>query len=238
MNTLLVDAAAVRDYLQLNATASASQYTDATIGSNILAAQSFLEQATQRYFLPRTFTTANPWVLTTELRPQFPIPGFRTVTNLTWGGNPLVANTSYWLVPDAQQTGVYTGVRLRAYRSNSGFPWWYGNPDWFDRNYDNPFNPLNLGGGWANVSMPNDLLIAGEAGYDPTLSYTDLGYPPFALLQAIKVLASFYTMRPASILADVAITPQGGVLNYSQMPREVADFIASWRAGQQAVSVG
>ena len=237
--TLLVDASAVRDYLQLNAVASTSQYSDQTISSNILAAQSALEQACNRYFVPRTFTVDAPWKTTTYLRAIVSLPGFRTFDTVTWGGSTMVEDQSFWALPDAQQSGVFTGIQFRAMRADpNGAPWWYADSNWWDKALDSPFYPGNYGGGYYYTSMPNDLRIAGDAGYDPTLDQGDQGYPPFALLHAIKVLASFFTMRPASILADVAITAQGGVLTYSQMPAEVAQFIAAWRAGQQIVSVG
>lgn len=236
----IVDVADVRDYLALNPTAATSQYTDATLGSNILAAQSVLEQLTGRYLAPRTFTTQNPWVYTTMLAATVPLPGFRSVTTITWGGSTLVPNQSCWLRPDVMQTGVFTGIQFRANRSDAygqgvqGTPYgpWVANSAWFDQAADSPFYPGNLGGGSFFSSMPNDLSIVGEAGFDPTIGFGLPGSVPYAVLHAVKVLAGFYTMRPASILADVAITPAGGVITYSQMPAEVRDFIATWKAGQ------
>ena len=65
--TLIVDQASVREYMGLNTPPSSSQYSDGTIGSNILMAQAVLERATGRYFVDRTFTTLSPWKLTTML---------------------------------------------------------------------------------------------------------------------------------------------------------------------------
>jgi hypothetical protein len=238
--TLLVSEADVREYLALNTTPATSQYTADSIGSNILSAQSALEQATGRYFVPRTFDTVHPWIFTTYNKQNIPLPGFRTITSVTKGGSVLAVNGSYWLRPDAMQTGVFTGMAFRAATDSSFWPGqpgtpygpWITNPLWFDQAADSPFFPANVGGGIFLTSMPNDLLVEGEAGYDPTLTMGEQGSVPFQVLHAIKVLASFFTMRPASILADVAITPAGGVLTYSQMPAEVRDFIAQWRAGQ------
>lgn len=237
--TLLVTAAQVRTYLDNVSVSTSDQYSDETIGSNVLAAQSSLEQALGRYLVPRTFTTVSPWYGTSSNRQQMPLPGFRTVTSLTKSGAALTANAGYWLVPDIQQTGVYTGVAFRAatgpefWPGQPGTPYgpWITNPAWFDLAADSPFYPANVGGAIYLTSLPNDIVIEGTAGYDPTLADGTQGFPPYAVLHAIKILAAFYTMRPASILADVAITPQGGVLNYSQMPAEVRDFIASWKGG-------
>jgi hypothetical protein len=238
--TMLVSAAEVRTYLNDVSITTSDQYSAATIGSNILAAQSVLEQLTGRYLAPRTFTAGNPWIRTTMLAAQVPLPGFLTLTTITWGGATLVPDQSCWLIPDAMQTGLYTGLQFRAFRSDAyglgirGTPYgpWIANQNWFDQYADSPFYPGNPGGGSFFSSMPNDLRIVGVAGFDPTVAFGDPGAVPYAVLHAIKVLASFYTMRPASLLADVAITPQGGVLTYSQLPAEVRDFVASWKAGQ------
>ncbi len=231
--TLLVSAAEVRAYLSLNSTASTSQYTDETIASNILSAQSMLETATGRWFVDRP---AAQFVTTSMLRPQVFIPGFRSFTSVTWGGSTLVVNYpgdtsgSVWPLTDPLSTGIYIGLQFRAIRADpNGAPWWIVNPRWFDQYMDSPFYPGNYGGGYFYSSMPNDLIVEGAGGYDSTTV-------PFAALHAIKVLAAFYTMRPASILADVAITPQGGVLTYSQLPAEVQTFVAQWKIGEQMVS--
>jgi hypothetical protein len=130
-------------------------------------------------------------------------------------------------------TDIYIAIQLRVFRQwNAGPRPWLSNPQWFDRDLDSPYFPGNYGGGWTYSSLPNDLVIVGDGGYaDASL--------PEPIRQATKVLASFYTMRPASILADVA---QGGVLNYSQMPPEIAagllGFVNQWRVSEQVVSVG
>ncbi len=244
--TYLVSDTAVRDYLELNSPGSTSKYSASTIGSNILAAQSALEQVTGRYLVPRTFTNAAPWYGTTHNAQQVALPGFRTITAVTRSSSVLTVNETYWLTPDSMQTGVYVGMAFRAAVPSGlrpgvqGTPYgqWITNPNWFDQAADSPFYPPNVGGGIFLTSMPNDLLIEGDAGYDDTLPLGTQGSVPYAVLHAVKILAAFYTMRPASILADVAISPSGGVLNYTQMPAEVRDFIAQWRIGQQMVSVG
>ena len=133
-------------------------------------------------------------------------------------------------------TGIYLAIQLRQFRQwNAGPRPWLSNPQWFDRGLDSPWFPGNYGGGWTYSSLPNDLVIVGNGGY----ADADLPEP---VRFAAKILATFYTMRPASILADVAVTPQGGVLNYSQMPAEIANgllgFVEQWRVSEQVVSVG
>lgn len=231
--TLLVAASAVREYLNLNSTPSTQQYSDATIASNILAAQSMLERATSRWFVDRPATT---YTATSLNRASFLLPGFRTVTGATRDGTDLTVAVdggtgTFYLIRDALQTGVYTGLALRPYNSYRPGPWWLSDPSWFDRNLDSPWFPGNYGGANYRTSIPNDIVVSGDGGYA-----TDS--VPDAALHAIKVLAAFYTMRPASLLADVAITPAGGVVNYSQIPGEVQTFIAQWQIGEQWASLG
>jgi len=231
--TLLVSAAMVRDYLNLNPAGSTAQYTDGTIGSNILAAQSMLEHATSRWFVDRPNTT---YIVTSLNRPSMVLPGFRPTPTVSRSGTALTiaaagATGTAYLVQDALQTGVYTGLQLRPYNTLRGGPWWLSNPEWFDRNLDSPWYPGNYGGNGYYTSAPGDVVVVGDGGYATNAV-------PDGVLHAIKVLAAFYTMRPASLLADVAITPAGGVVNYSSLPGEVQTFIAQWSIGEQWASVG
>ena len=242
---LPIDQTAVRGYLELNSPGSTSKYSDATIGSNIRAAVLTLEKETHRFLADRTGWT---WSKTTMLHAQVAIPGVRVFTTTTWGGVTLTvgipgdgnASPSCWAIPDDVNNGTYAALQFRPWRADSNMPWWLalgGQNSWFDQGADNPFDPRNRGGGYAWTSMPNDLLIVGDFGWDSTKAIDDFGGYPSNFLHATKVLASFYTMRPASILADVAITPAGGVLNYSRMPDEVRGFIADYKIGTQAQSM-
>lgn len=245
--TLMVSVAAVQDYINTTSITGSEQYTSATIGSNIQMAQSMLEHAVGRFIVPRTFTTDAPFYLTTSNRQQVPLPGFRSVSSVTRSGATLTANSSYWLIPDTQQTGVYTGMAFRAatgpdfWPGTPGTPYgpWVTNPQWFDYAADSPFYPTNVGGNYWLTSLPNDLAIAGEAGYDLSTASDIPPGPPSLALMAIRALAAWLTMRPASLMADSAITAQGGVISYSQSPAEVRDFIATFKGGQNyMVSVG
>lgn len=218
----------VLEYMALNSPGSTSQYNPGTVGSNIRTAAGQLEKATQRWFMDRPAVT---WTTTTNGRAQLYIPGFRAFTSVTIQTAPLVSGNSYWALADAQQSGIYTGMQLRAFTSQSRDPArpWLANPNWFDINADSPWYPPNYGGAYAQSSLPNDLVIVGDGGYlDADL--------PEAFLDAVKIWAAFKTMRPASLLADVAITPQGGVVNYSTLPPEVSGFIMEWKIGEQAVA--
>jgi hypothetical protein len=60
---------------------------------------------------------------------------------------------------------------------------------------------------------------------------------PDDVLHAVKVLASFYTLRPQSVLAGAQVTPEGALLSYRELPMEVRGFIDEWTLGEQAVAV-
>ena len=218
--TAIVQAAAVREYMALNSTASDSKYTDATIGSNINAAINVLERHTHRRLAPVTqtlkFTTNGAAIVT--------IPGLRTATSVTLQGAVLVADSTYWLINDPQQTGVATAVQLRAFGTQRQGSY-LSNPEWFDRNLDSP----KYYGGFS--SLPNDLVIVGDWGY------VDDSTMPEAVRHHVKVLASFFTKRPDALLSGGITTPDGNSFDLSHYPVEVQDFIREWDAGSQATGL-
>lgn len=224
MTAMFVSVADVRAYLDLNSPGSSSKYSDATISSNIMSAGWTLERACSRLFgdVTRTMT------FSTDGRAQMAIPGLRTATSVTLQGTALAANSTYWLLPDVQQTGVSTGIQFRAFRGPGyGGEWWLGNPEWFDRNLDSPFYPGNYGQGG---TLPNDLVIVGDWGYVA-------GTEPDPILLAAKALASWYTLRPDALLSGMRFTPDGNVFDLAKYPAEVMQFIAEWKNGEQAVLV-
>lgn len=214
--------------------AATGQYSDDTIGGYLLDAISSLEQSCRRFFANRpgfTFTQ------TSQTAATMPLPGLRTLTSITYAGVTMnvTAEGGPWLLPDAQQTGVYTGVQFRPFRSPDNGPWWLvlGGPtnNWFDTGADNPFDPRNYGGGYVYTSMPNDQVTVGDWGYAP-------GFEPGNFVHALEILAGWYVMRPPAILNDSAVTATGAVVSYSQMPPEVQEFVRSFSAGRMAVSIG
>lgn len=236
---LIVTAEQVREYLTLNPTSASSRYTDDTINSNIMAAQAFLERRSRRFLYDHP---AETWATTTLLQAQVALPGFRSFSSVTWGGaaltvaTPLVdtPNPSAWGllepgegIPDDQRLVV--ALQFRPWRRDGDRAWWYADKLWWDKGLDSPFYPGNYGGGFAWTSMPNDLVIVGDGGYAP-------GSEPWEVRHVIKVLAAWYTMRPASIMSDVAATPGGGQLQYQELPPEVGAFLAGFKHGTQAQS--
>jgi len=210
----------VREYIDLNTTASSSKYTDSTIGSNIRAAGAWMERRTGRVFGAQAATTKK---FTTHAKAYHLIPGLRTATTVTLDGTALVADTTYWLLPDAQQTGLYTGIQFRAW-GKGGAPWYLGVPDWWDRGLDMPGQP-------AGGSLPNDLVIVGDWGY------VDDATMPEEVRHVAKVLAAYFTKRPDAILGGKLYTPEGGVVDLSDFPIEVQAFVAEWRLEQGVEAV-
>ena len=210
-------AAELRSYLDVQSTTGRA--SDTNLNLMLQAASDFLERATGRLIASspsntqRTFSTMGQASIT--------IPDLRAVSGMTLQGTTLVADSTYHLIPSRQQpvTGdtIYTGVQFHAYSR-----WDYrSNPEWFDRNLDQWRWP-------AGYSLPNDLVITGLWGWANT--------PPQWKL-ATLVLAGYEYKRPDSLLANVSITPEGGVLNYGDMPPEVAELIAMWKLGEMVVSL-
>lgn len=230
----------VRQYLVLNEPGSTSRYSDGTLHSNIAAAQSYLENECHRFFYNHAGVT---WATTTLLAAQVSIPGFRTFTSVTWGGVTLTVcipgdgNTSCsaWGIweqsPGLDTERLVVGLQFRPWRVDNERPWYMADRNWWDKALDSPFFPGNFGGGYAWTSMPNDLVIVGDGGYTP-------GSEPWALRQAVKELAAWFTMKPAGLFAQYAATPGGGSIPYQDFPPYVAEFIMDWKIGQQVASVG
>lgn len=200
--------------LEPNAT---SQYSDGTIQSNIYAASEFLEKSCNRYFGARSGITLT---LTSNGDAAIPLPGVRTVTSITRDGTTLTANETYYLIPDDQQSGVYTGLQFRAF----GRPSWPST--WFDKGLDLP-DYQRLSG---NGSMPNDLVIVADVGY------LDADIPQLLRL-VTKALAGALTLYGPSVLTGTLVTPEGNTLATSAWDL-ATDFISKWKLGDtMAVSL-
>lgn len=213
-----ISAQQVRDYLSI--TSTSGQFSTALIGSNINAAFGFLQHRTRRQFewqgsnVSKTFST--------EGRAYLTIPDLISASSVTLSSVALVANQTYWFHPDARQSGVFTGIQVQQFGARYGGHSYLANPEWFDRNLDNPR--------YANSYSPNDLVIIAQWGW--------LTYPP-ELLWATTVMAGWITKRPDAILSGGIQTPEGAIFDLSQLPVEVKAFIADWKIDADAVvSIG
>lgn len=214
-----VTAQMVREYIGLESDAT-SRYSDATIGSNMRAAGDWLEQRTHRFLWDRTATVT----LTTNGQASTQIPGLRVPSSVLLAGTTLDVDETYWLIPDARQTGLYTGLQVRPHGGRAGF---LRSSEWFDRGLDLPGRP---GGDFAYSSLPNDLVVAGAWGFVA-------GSEPEEALHAYKVLAAYFTKRPDAILSGGFMTEDGNSFDLSQYPVEVSTFVAGWMLRPMAVAV-
>jgi len=205
----------VRDYL--NEQALTGSWSDAQIGSNIRAASANLQRWTGRQFEAQTAASKT---FTTNGQAVIHIPDVRSVSSVSSHGSPLTVDEGYWLVPDRYDQSVAIGMTFRVVNSGQDPLWYLHDSQWWDKGLDLYHRS------WA--SSPNDLVVVGDWGWDPL---------PEPLLHATKVLAGYYTLRPASILADVRITEGGAILSYRSLPQEVQDFVTDWRIGPMAVMI-
>jgi hypothetical protein len=221
-----IAASDVRAYLET--TSTAGRFSDANIGSNIRAASAWLQRKTGRQFeaqdnTSKTFTTLGRAIIN--------IPDLRAVDSVSKTSTTLTAD-EYDLLPDRHTSGIYTAIQFRV---PYGAGWDYrSDSSWFDRNLDRP----NYSSGWhaGYASQPNDLVIVGDWGYNPQIPGTAPTMPD-DILHAVKVLAAFYTLRPASVLAGAQVTPEGALLTYRELPVEVRIFLEEWTLGEQAAVI-
>lgn len=195
-----------------------SAYPDDLIQSNIYAASEFVEKAANRAFeahdnVTLTFTTYGNTVVD--------LPGVRSVSSVTRDSSVLEANTTYWLLPDDQQSGVFTAMTFGPYAYN------YRPPDWFDRGTDLPdFQRGLLPGG----SLPNNLSIVANVGY------LDADLPEIVRV-VTKTLAGALTMYGPAVLTGALVTPDNSNLASTAWDLFQA-FLREWKIGNiQAVSV-
>lgn len=214
-----VTEADVRTLLELEASGT-SKYNAGLIASNIRSASWFLERATKRIFRNETDLTLT---FTTNGEASIGLPGLRAVGSGTvaLNGSNLSAGETYHLIPDAQQTGLFTAMQFRAFGTGRDGLGYLQYPDWFDRNLDSPYWR-----GRSFNSLPNDLVIAHAA-----WGYTDADLPE-PVRDATKVLAAWKTLRPDAFLSGARAT-ESGVFDLSQFPIEVQSFVSEWRIGSQ-----
>jgi len=208
----------LRDFLDIASTTGRASTTNLTL--LLTAASDFLERATGRIITSSASNTARTF--SSDGRDAITIPDLRTASGVTLQSSALAADSTYYLLPSRQQpeSGVtmYTGIQLRAFGTYD----YRSNPEWFDRNLDSPYWTMRRNG------LPNDLVITGLWGWTTV--------PPQWKFTAL-ILAGYYYKRPDSLLANVAITPEGNVLNYGELPPEVRDLIDLWRLTDHVVTI-
>ena len=215
--TAFCTVADVREYLNVSAPSPDSgAYGSGNIASNIAVASAFLQRVTGRQWEEQAATAKT---FTTEGRAFVTIPDLQSATSVTLQGATLTADSTYYLIPDRANSGVYTGIQFRAFGAD-----WRSNPEWFDRNLDTYWQRFNTPWG----SLPNDLVITGTWGW-ATL--------PIEVWQATRIYAAWLTKRTDAILTNVIQGPEGTISDLSQLPPEVAQFVEEWRLGSLLTGV-
>lgn len=207
----------VRTLIELESDPADSKYGSGLIASNIRSAAWFLERATHRIFRNEPSLTLR---FTTNGEASIGLPGLRSVGTVSLNGSSLTDGETFHLIPDAQQSDIYTAMQFRAFGTGQGNDF-LRYPDWFDRNLDSPYWR-----GRSFNSLPNDLVIA-----DSAWGYTDAALPE-PVRDANKVLAAWKTLRPDAFLSGARAT-ESGVFDLSQFPIEVQSFVSEWRLGSQ-----
>lgn len=204
---------AVREYI--GTSSAIGQFGPGPIGSNIIVATAALQRATHRQFDQQTSTTKK---FTTRARASLTIPDLQSTTSVVLNGAPLVADSTYYLIPDVNNSGIFVAIDLPQYRDPLDYRTYF---DWFDKGYDSPLAQARL-----RNPLPNDLVIGPATWGWPS-------YPPeFSL--AAKILAAWLTKRPDAVLSNVLQTPGGDVLDVSNWPPEVTKFVADWKIDTDA----
>ena len=106
-----VNASNVRTYLTV--TGISGQWDAALIGSNINAASSFLQRRTGRQFEAQSALTKK---FSTHGKAYLTIPDLRSTTAVTLNDAALTADSTYYLIPDRNNSGVYVGIEFPSYR--------------------------------------------------------------------------------------------------------------------------
>jgi hypothetical protein len=157
--------------------------------------------------------SSNTKVFTTHGRQNINIPDLIRASAVTLNSATLDQDSSFYLIPDHMNSGVFTAIDLPQYRDRFDYRSY---PDWFDKNYDSPLYQNRLRSG-----IPNDLSIAGVWGHDPL---------PVEVSRATLVLAAWYTKNPDAVLSGTIQTPNGDtILIAPGGPDEVRMFVQQWK---------
>lgn len=204
----------LRDFMEITGTTGRKSTDNLNI---ILSASSdWLERTTGRIITASGSNVQR--VISTNGEASVVIPDLRLVSSVTLQGAALVADSNYWLLPSRQAPDIYTGVQLRGWGQRGS---WVGNPEWFDRNLDQPLVQ-------AYGRLPNDLKITGLWGWTST--------PPQWKL-ATLVLGAYTFHHGDALFANARATPEGNLLDLSSFPTEVQALIRDWSISAEVALV-
>ena len=195
----------LKSYLGITGTAD-----DTLLASCASNASAMAERDTGRTFavssnVTRRYSTDGQSALTI-----YDVPYTDASRVVTWMGATLTQDVNYWLLPDRRNQDVSTAIQIR-YFDTSG-TWYKADPDWFDKNLDNPRRYWGAG--------PNDLVITGVHGH-PTL--------PVDVAEAVTALAAWLYYRAKSGASGAVQTPTGETIDLADYPPTYQRFVDAWR---------
>jgi len=129
---------------------------------------------------------------------------------VTLGGAAMTEGTSVWFLPDRRDQAVTATIQLRYY-DRSRPDWYKADPQWFDKNLD---NPRYFSG------TPNDLVIAGIGG---------MPFPHNDVVGAIRLLEAWLYWNAKSGASGVVQLPTGESLDLEAEPPRYQEFVRNWR---------
>ena len=197
----LVSLAEIKTYLDLE-----GNQDDTLIASCASNASIIVERDTGHVFavtsnVTRKYSTNGEAALTVHDRPVS--DSSRVVT---LNGTTLTEDQDYWLLPSWQTNQTSTTIQLR-YFDRSRTDWYKADPDWFDKNLDNPRY---------SRGTPNDLVITGVEGH-PTI--------PLDVREWARQLAVLLYWKAKSGASGFIQTPQGE----TERPEGYDEFIRRWK---------
>lgn len=211
----IVSLAEAKNYMGLTGTQD-----DQLISGLIPAAEAKMERDTGRVFayssnVVRSYSTDGQAMVSIR---DVPANGSNTrVVKLN--GVTLNQNSGYWMLPDRRNPEVSTQIQLR-YFDLSG-SWWLAEPDWFDRNLDNPR---------FSQGTPLDLEITGAEGF-PTPVPGDVQQMELAVVQLM-----YYQSKSGA--SGTVATPTGDLIDLAARdPIGYPEFVARWKTVTAVQSV-
>lgn len=130
---------------------------------------------------------------------------------VTLEGTALTGQQDYWFLQDRRSPHITAMIQLRAF-TGSG-EWYKADPMWWDKNLDYWNDRFGSG------TQPSNLAISGIIGM-PIL--TDDTW------HAIREMTA-YLFRLKDAAGNTAFTPQGVILDLSDLPSVVQQWIGNWQ---------
>lgn len=139
---------------------------------------------------------------------------------VTMDGVTLTEDEGYWLLPDRRNPDISTTLQLRYYDRSRG-DWYKADPNWFDRNLDNPRTGISS-------TTPNAIRIEGVIGH-PEL--------PLSAKEPILTYGAWLYWRRKSGASGFVQLPNGEALDLTTEPEPWLAFIRDWRIRTAVVLV-